>query len=302
MVDENDHKKVPEMLADSWLLFCIVASFLASLSFGINAHFKANGILLSFWRSAITTLVLLPIIFFVEWPQNPYFYVFAGLTATVGVVSDMFMYKAVSEHGSGPCLRLLNLRIPLGVVLGWIIFPASWFALGQSPYIFTGVMWAIILCGLSLFYMQKSALGKAATMVMLLPVTLYVITDILQKQSILYNPDPAGILMFLFFMCFVMLIVSALVCLFYKKTWIEPHIFKHAAWVSGIWLTLVAVKTAAMIGIPNPGYFSVFIGLSAVWAMLYNKWRQIPDHANPIAGGCLVLGAVLLAYFVSLVS
>jgi hypothetical protein len=36
--------------------------------------------------------------------------------------------------------------------------------------------------------------------------------------------------------------------------------------------------------------------------MLYNKWRQIPDHANPIAGGCLVLGAVLLAYFVSLVS
>lgn len=290
------------MLADSWILFCIVASFLAAISFGINAHFKANGILLSFWRSVFTTLALLPFAFFVKWPENPYFYIFAALTATIGVVGDMFMYKAVREHGSGPCLRLLNLRIPLGITLGWIIFPASWFALGQSPYIFTGVMWSIILCGVSLFYMQKNALGKASAVAMLLPVILYVFADILQKESILYSPDASGIFAFLFVMCFVMTIVSGLTCLLYKKAWLEPKIFKHSLWVSCFWLALVAVKTAALIGIPNPGYYSIFIGLAAVWAMLFNRWRKIPDNANPTAGVFLLVGAVCLAYFISLLS
>lgn len=290
------------MLAESWLLFCIVASFLASVAFGINAHFKANGILLSFWRSVFTTVALLPMVFFLKWPENISFYIFTALTATIGIISDMFMYKAAKDHGSGPCLRLLNLRIPLGVLIGWVLFPASWLVLWQQPVLLFGVLLAVTFCVIALFFMQKNPVGKVVIFAMLTPVTLYVMTDMLQKEAILFSPDLSGIYVFLFVMCAVMTVVSAIPCFFITKTFIEPKILKHGAIVSCIWLLLVAVKTAALIGIPNPGYFSIFIGLSAVWAMLYNKWKKIPDHASPVAGIFLVLGAVILAYLVSVAS
>lgn len=287
------------MLAESWLLFCIVASFLASIAFGINAHLKANPFLLSFWRSFITTTALLPCVFFLDWPENPMFYVFAALTAVFGIFGDMFMYKAAKEHGSGPALRLLNLRIPLGVSMGWVLFPASWWVLWGQPTLLIGVSVSLIVCMVSLFYMQKNPLGKSAILAMLPPVVFFVIADMFQKESILYNPNLSGIYVFLFFMCLVMTFISAVPCLLIKKSFFEAKIIKNSFIVSVIWLLLVAVKTAALIGIPNPGYYSIFIGLAAVWAMAFNKWKGIPDKASPVAGMLLVVGAILLAYLVS---
>lgn len=287
------------MLAESWLLFCIIASFLASVAFGINAHLKANPFLLSFWRSLITTLALLPVVFFLEWPKETGFYVFTALTATFGIIADMFMYKAARDHGSGPSLRLLNLRIPLGVFIGWVLFPASWFVLWGQPYILLGVFFALLVCMFALFFMQKNPLGKSVIWAMLPPVVLFVGADMFQKEGILYSPNLSGIYVFLFFLCLVMTFVSAIPCFWIKKTFIEPKIVKNGFIVSGIWLLLVAVKTAALIGIPNPGYYSIFVGLSAVWAMAYNKWKNIPDKASPVAGMFLVFGAIFLAYLIS---
>ena len=63
----------------------------------------------------------------------------------------------------------------------------------------------------------------------------------------------------------------------------------------GFFCALASINLA-----PNPAYFIAIAMLAPVWLMLAHKLRGVDDHANPLAGMLMVVGAIALVLITNL--
>lgn len=287
-------------MADLWLFFTLLASVLIAISFSINGRFKADPVLLVFWRSLFPAVLLLPTFMFFEWPSQYQFYVSAVVVGFIGFGADALVYRSAKNYGGSGTTRLLNMRIPIGVAIGFILFPESWYSLvNKDWYIALGVIVAVAICFFSLLRMNRNAVSQQIVKTMIPPVILYGLCDAFQKLGVLEVNSYIDIVMYVCLLSVSMSFFSgAFVLILGRRRFLEPHILKYGAYLSVAWILLVLVKSMALVGMPNSGYYGVFTGLSALWVTLHHKLFKISDDTNPFAGLSLMVGVMLLALLV----
>ncbi len=286
-----------------WIYLCIAASFLAALTWGLNGIFRANPVRLAVYRSFYVTLMLSPLLFFVELPEDKMFYIGFFLIGVIGIIVDIIIFKVVKDYkGSGPT-RVLNLRVPLTIVIGWFIFPESWSVIASQSLL---VELLVILCLAitlgSLFFMTKNPIAAKVLYLMLAPIIIVVCTDLFTK--VLLSGEGLSIshtFVSTWIVALGMLVSSLFVAKFTKTKLYDTSepIFKYSFYIMLSWLSLMSCKQLAMFYIENPGYYSLFVGLSCLWIMLYHKIKKEKDESSPIAGLLLLVSASILIVIVS---
>ena len=286
-----------------WIYLCIAASFLAALAWGLNGIFKANPVRLAVYRSFYVTLILSPLLFFVDLPKDKMFYIGFFLIGVIGIIADIIIFKVVKDYkGSGPT-RVLNLRVPLTIVIGWFIFPESWIVIaGQGLLVEILVMLCLAITLGSLFFMTKNPIATKVLYFMLAPIIIVVGIDLFTKVLLSGEGLSVAHTFVSTWLVALGMLVSSLVVAKVTKTKLydssEP-ILKYSFYIMLSWLSLMSCKQLAMLYIPNPGYYSLFVGLSCLWIMLYHKIKKEKDESSPIAGLLLVASASVLIIMVS---
>lgn len=288
-----------------WIYLCIAASFLAALVWGLNGVFRANPVRLGFYRSLYVSLLLSPVLLFVEFPKNNMFYIGFFLIGLFGIVCDIIIFKVVKDYkGSGPT-RILNLRVPITIVIGWLVFPESWDIISSQGVISELIVIACLSVTLgALFFMTKNPIATKVLYLMIVPIVTVVGIDLFSK--ILLSTDDISIgatFLSTWLVSFGMLVGSVIVAKYtstslYDTKSKEP-ILKYSFYIMLSWLVLMSCKQLAMLYVPNPGYYSLFVGLSCLWIMLYHKIKKEKDDSSPIAGLLLVISASVLIVLVS---
>ncbi|MCP4355481.1 MAG: hypothetical protein GY793_07600 [Proteobacteria bacterium] len=284
-------------MENSWIYFCLFASLFFALSWGLNGVFKVNAFRLSFWRGVIVSIILAPSLFFVDLPDNLIFYLgFLGL-GFIGYIADTIVFHTVKIYkGSGPT-RFMNLRIPISLILGWILFPTSWYAIVNHGVLFTSlVIISIVIATLSLFFMTQNPIAKKMVLLMSFPLVIFITIDFMTKYLFGIEGTLGLTIVSIFFMSSGMLFCSVIGIILSKTPIIDKNenTVRYSSYIALSWIGLMVCKQIVMLYASNPGYYSLFVSSSFLWIMLYHKLKKEKDELSPVAGLILFICTVVL--------
>tara|TARA_Y100001960_G_C14772361_1_gene880891 strand:- start:2643 stop:3515 length:873 start_codon:yes stop_codon:yes gene_type:complete len=286
-----------------WIYLCVGASFFAALAWGLNGVFKAHPVRLGFYRSLFVTILLSPVLLIVDLPKDASFYWGFALVGVFGVLADMLFFNVVKHYkGSGPT-RVLNLRVPLTVIAGWVLFPGSWDVVSsQGLTIELAIIGCLLVSLGALFFMTKNPVATKVLYLMAGPIAIYVSIDLLTKW-LFTGKDLAtsATILSIWVVALAMLVTAYFSALVTKTPLVDKNekTIKFSFIIMLSWLGVMVCKQLAMFYIPNPGYYALFIGLSCLWIMAYHKIKREKDESSPLAGMLLLLATIILTLIVS---
>lgn len=286
----------------TWWMYAIIASLSNAMFSEVNRVFKVGPFRLNFWQLTFSTLVLLPAIYHVSWPDNSMFYVVAflnGLAMTFGTVVKLRV--AAEQNG-----RVAVLTLPIKIIAAYLIwsvidsaFRAEFVA---DPWRGVGSLAMLALGCWALTWMFRHDKTKNILLVWILLAGLsFASVDILIKRTIATDLTMQIKMAYVFVAMLSGAGTSGLYLLLRqtRRELIQPGMLKAAVllMVAGI-ITLYAIVNSIGLA-PNPAYTGAITLLSYVWLFIYYRVFKIPDNADPYAGFVLVLAAFGLILFVN---
>jgi hypothetical protein len=284
-----------------WPLTAILFSIGISVYALLNQQIKASPTVLAFWRNIGVGVITLPLLFFINLPSQPIFYVAVVATGVLSLIFDITFFKNAARLGAGVVSRL----IPLGVVLTFIIWGLvspnwrqSFLSLGIIQQ--GAIILALVGCTLSVMIMKKSRYDVIALKRMMPIILSVAMIDVLTKVAMDSAALMAGIISYI---CLQGLTAGILLVLYQavvKKTPISiDQVTKNGAWNYGVFLIIIVVfilvcKTASIAWASNPSYVSAIGLLSPFWVDIYNRFKKVPDRSNQLAGFVVVLSVAVL--------
>lgn len=283
-----------------WAVLAIIAGMMNAAALEVNKTYKFQGLTLVFWRSCASTLMLLPFLFLMEWPQNAVFYMSVLIMAIASVIGLMVQFNLASKHNG----RVANLSQPISIIGTFII----WLALDQAEQLrFISDFWyaagVFISFGLmigALQFIRKNDTSWEAFLAIAPIGLLYAASTVLTKLMLDEGTGALAISLTWVFIGNIMMAFTALPVLMSQKIGDKNKAFMpkrilEASFLSGILHTASWVMfNYAMILSINPSYPTLVIALTPIWFALYYKCRGIQDNVSPFAGMVLAFSAILL--------
>ncbi len=286
----------------TWAFLALLAGITNCIQIEINRHYRHNGFELNTYRAVISALLLLPFVGFMEWPDDPRYYLAVFLSAVISVVGMMVQYNlAASKNG-----RVANLHQPLTIFLTfclWLMLDREQFNfLMNNPLNLIGILCSFALLFISIQFVRKNDAGWRALMAILPVGVLYAFLGIITKlvldqgaaQSTGLLPISLG---FVLLSNVMMAMISFPVVLSKKMEKRHPFnrkILKPALYISAFHTVSWVLINLATILAPNAAYPFAMTALSPLWFMLYYKVRGVKDDASPFAGGLMFAAALIL--------
>lgn len=285
------------LLADNWIALSLLASLIGAVMIQANHTFQLQGPVLILVRSAFASLLLLPVVLTVTWPQNQLFYVMTGGIALALFMADAVVFAAARGFGGRMASIFLPMKIIFGFIAWCLVDPGFVKALMQHPLHAAGVVGCLLLGGGGMLVMRASENGWRAFMFMLPCGLAFALSDTLVKLA-LRGQDLAAAVMVLTFLVNVVHVPVAMAWLARNggmKTLTLPR--RQTLLLAGGVMGLLAV---AMLGSmnsafslsPNPAYVNALGLLSIVWLSLYHRIRGYQDDVSIWSMAVFVLSAL----------
>ncbi len=283
-----------------WAILALFAGIMNAAALEVNKTYKFQGLTLVFWRSCASSLLLLPFLFLMEWPQNEMFYLVILLTAIASVIGIMVQFNLAAKHNG----RVANLSQPISILGTFII----WLALDQAEqmrfisdtWYAVGVFAAFAMMIGALQFIRKNDTSWEAFLAIAPVGLLYAVTTVLTKLMLDEGTGAFAISLTFVLLGNVMMVFTALPVLMSQKIGdknksIMPRRIFEAAFISGFFHTVswVTFNYAIIIAL-NPSYPSLIIALNPLWFALYYKCIGVKDTVSPVAGFVLALSAIIL--------
>lgn len=283
-----------------WLAF---GSMLANVGFFmVNQYAKQSGIQLVFFYRIWVLVILLPFAFWIDWPQDPIFYVMMLIIGCLSAFGDIKVLGGASKYGAGMVSRLMPYQI-------WVSF-FLWFAFDWQlllSYLEKPLLISIILICMSMtvyfsIRLTKCALSKEAMKEIVPAVLAYGIVLTLAKYALsLADPWHAS-LAYLSIQTCVLLTVTKLYAT-YKKVplLLDLRSIKQGLFSPGVlgvmvfWFAHMLFKNHATILADNPGYINVVLQLSPIFiALIYAIIGHKEQNVDVKSGMGIVLSVLVL--------
>ncbi len=282
-----------------WIFFAMIAGLGTAAQAEVNRQFKINGLVLTFGRFMMATLLLLPFVMGLKWPEPSLFYAAAAMSGAISVFGKVVQFNLAAQHNG----RVSTLFMPLQaftVFFLWMMVDSTVAeAYAAAPLRLAGVLMCFSVVAACMFAIRRNDIGWKA-FVMVAPVgILYACMDVITK-SILDEQSTTVIgiaLIYVFIASMSGLLVSsgflARQSNVLKKI-TNKKVLKASVIVAAMYITAYVAFIMAIMRVTNPAYVNALMMLTPAWLLAYNKLRNVPDDANPVAGTVMVAAAVAL--------
>jgi hypothetical protein len=282
----------------TWAFLALLAGITNCIQIEINRHYRHGGFELNAWRALISALLLLPFIGFMEWPEDPRYYLAVFFSATISVVGMMVQYNLAAQKNG----RVANLHQPITIFFTfclWLFLDQEQFDfLASHPLNLLGILLSFALLFASIQFVRRNDAGWRALMAIFPVGVMYaflgVITKLVLDTGTGLLPISLG---FVFLSNIIMVMVSFPVVISKNvrlKKPLHKAILKPALYVSIFHTISWILINLSTILTPNAAYPFAITALSPLWFMFYYKKKGIKDDASPLAGALMFLAAVML--------
>ncbi len=295
------------MILSLWPLWALCAAFLSALVPLIQERKPVSGYAVALWSKIILVTLLTPIVvFFVDLPKDPLFYVSCFISALIWSICDVIYFRAVPIVGAGVVSRLIPASVLLTFVGWFVIEPSLMRTYLETPLQFT--------------FLSMIILGAVACAVMLknCPVTLdgfkriwFVIFaasvgTMIDKLILGTSPAKMGPFAFAFIQGSFMVLLWCGWALLRKpiplKEFFAPTTLRTTLPIAICATLVVLLKFYALKGADHPALVSVIFFTDAVWILMFYRFLNRREDAQIWAGLGLVACAVLLILVKSFVT
>lgn len=279
-----------------WLFAAVAHSIFAACNAEINRIFQQEPFRLNLMRTAIATLVWLPLALVQPWPTDQLFYVTAVFSG-VAIVFGNLVLNDLSMRMSG---RVAALHIPLKAILVFAAWPliddAAWVHMTQEEPWQVGIgllFFAIMVAALNA--MRRNDASWSALKVLVPVILFYTVADIAARLQLEHENFGQLLVVYLFVAMSVSVVFSILLLPFRphpERPLVSRKLFQAAGWAATISMLNHVCFFIALTLAPNPAYVSMLGLMAPAWLMMYHRAFRIKDDASPWAGMVLVLGSI----------
>lgn len=288
----------------AWAVFALASAFLRSGSALIGEFSRVSSLHLMFWMRVVGFLLLLPVVFLVEWPGNPYYYLCVIATGFIFAFYDVLVFSLTARHGAGVVTRLEPLMV-WGVFFLWVLVtPSLLLDYIQNPVRGGGVLLSILACVYFSLRLKKCTISMDALKILWPYILMASVGLVLSKTAMNLSPFHSGILFYGFIQCAIALPIYVLLVSRNKFNLVGGEDFENR--VTGrrtvffgvmtglIWTIANIVKYYGITLAENPAYITVFGLTSPLWVLLVYKGIGRKEKAEIWPGLGIVASAAAL--------
>ena len=255
-----------------WVLFALAASVLNAFYYLSIQNAKINANVFMVYRGFMVVLFLLPVLLFFPARFSPNFYLMSALQGCIVAYTDYLSFRVNKNYGSETVSSITPLSVIIVFVAWCFINPATFFKYLDNPIksffivcSLLGVVWALL-------NYRKTPLTKKAFLLLIPVLILSSTISILNKLIMSYSGENPVLCA-----CWRVLILSSIIgvvhlYIYTKKKLPIRALFELKNIQKGcvliLLLTVLVLKSLAMLYTLNPAYVSCIVYLTAVWIMV----------------------------------
>jgi hypothetical protein len=280
-----------------WIVYALLHSLFRAMFVETGRFFPMDGWVKTFWQAGFGLVLLLPFIPMMAWPDEPMFYIAAGLvslTMTVGTLIQLNL--TLLQSG-----RVTGIYMPLEAAAAFLIWlavnPSSAAEMADNPLQIVAVVLAFAIAVTALLIVRPNDVGWRA-FALVAPVGIsFAVAGVVTKLTLPASDIMPLTLTFVFVNYMVMTAAMGLTLLIKKKA--TPDIFKTQTLKGGLITGLFSTSSYAtfIAGValaPNPGYTSFMAMLLPVWMIGLHKLFRVKEQASAVAAFLLIISAAIL--------
>jgi hypothetical protein len=281
-----------------WIPLGLMATLISTALPLIQEKRKADGFAVAVWMKIVAAIATLPILIWVGFPSNPYFFLMAFLSACLWAISDVIYFKSAPIVGAGIITRLIPTSVLLTFVL-WFFFEPSLLIQYLSKPLWAAVMAAAIIgASLSAFFLKKCTLSWQGFRMIWFVIFAACAGTILDKLTLNMSNRTSLPFVFIFTQACFMLALWGLWGIVKKPLSVQEFLSRNNR-ITGLSIGALAtvtliLKMFALKLTDHPAFLSVLLFTDAVWVLLYYKITKRKEDSNVIAGLGIVVCALVL--------
>jgi|GEM_PF-2324110 len=287
-----------------WFFFALTAAWLQASVRLINQYHQLPGIRLVFASKIIKTLCVLPLLLFIEWPQNPWFYLLLCASAPLAVYQDKSILDFTARYGAGTVTRIEPLSVPVVFVLWMVLHPALLVAYAQTPLWFAAICGCIVFAVICALQMRKSDMSAGALRAMIPLLLCISALNMVSKSAVDLAPDSNGIMAYVLIQSALMVAISG----FFNRDLVrqpmsllsDKAILKVGFILSMLTICIMVLRLTGFMFAANPAYVTAVMLTSPFWVILYYKIVKHEEKGDIRAGAGIVLSAIVLTAVIAL--
>ncbi len=284
------------------ILVTLLCSVFAAFYFITNDIFKIRGDVFVFWRSAFSTLALLPVIFFLDWNVPLPICLIVALANVFYTFGDIYLFNANKKYSASAITRILVCRNMVLFCVWPLLFHDYALRLFENKAILLGSFLLISTSTFALFKMGRNSIGREIIFAAI-PALLFLSIGELFVGIAVKGRSTLDFALSLAFVASVTMATLSGAVLVIKSGWEKNIPLFEGSWVkSGIinaffFLGVVTTKSIGISLLENPGYFGAMVTIYTLWIYLLHKyWLKRRELADPRLGFIVVLCSIGLAY------
>ncbi len=292
-----------------WVWFALLAAISQAGLALVNEFFKVSPIGMLFWMRAICLCFLFPVVFLVDLPTDPFYYLFVFIGALIFAYSDLVRFGVVAKSGAGIVTRLDPLAVAITFVVWTALSPALFFSYLAEPLRAGGIVVSLIGCVYFALRLRKCEISYEALRHMAPALLLSAVGIITGKFAMMHASLLNGVIGYVFFQSFIVLSVYIIALNIPSIANRLPHrdmlcrslkekiVLLAGGSMAIAWLFHTPSKWMAISLVENPAYVTM-IGLSApLWVILLYKAIGRRDENDVYSSLGIVFCIAMLVVF-----
>lgn len=271
-----------------WIGLGILAAIVSSGIPLVQEKHKGNPFAVAIWVKIGVALLTLPFVLYFGLPDNPRFYIFAGLSAAIWSISDVIYYRSVSEVGAGVVSRVLPSAAILSFLVWFMINPDQLQKYLENP-IQGGLIFLIIIAASILaMLMRKCPVSWRGIQLVWFVLLAAAIGPLVEKISMGSEPSIKAPFAMTFVQAVMMLTFWAVFAAIKRPITLTTFTLS-TSWKTGLMISVfmtvvLCSRFTALQYVEHPAFLSVILFTDALWILLYYRLTGRKDDSKIWAG------------------
>lgn len=264
----------------------------------VSQYLDLPAITKTFWRGIIPLVCITPLLFFIELPTSPIFYIATCITSLLAAYGDTKNFEATVKYGAGIVTRMKPFAIWFIFIIWFFLSAETRESLLSQPIKSLGIIITLIIGVISASFMARCAISRSALRFYIPIICFAVLTDILNKTAMDNSPLLSGVVTYVWIQALIITLIMAFMqhkdARYSYKDIFTPKLIKAGLLIGSLFVFANLTKNSAMSFTSNPAYVTAITFANPVFVTLYYKWIKHKEQANIYAGYGVVASAIAL--------
>ncbi len=291
----------------NWIALALIFSFIRTGFTMLNEWAKLPGTVMLVWRGFWPFVFMTPVMWLIEMPDQPLFYLFVAINAVFAGITDAYNFESSARYGGGVTLRLQPISLVV-VFLMWLLISTEQRSLVMShPYHMAGILGCLALGAYALSHLRHCEISRSAFLFLIPVIVASPFVDIFNKLSMDTVGTWHAVVTYIWCQSGLMTVMGIAFLAMKQKAHLKAVSQvsqQHLAFGCAMGAILVCAglsKNSSMMLTPNPAYVAAIAMVSPLWATLLYKVLGKKEEANVVMGLLFVFFVTLMLLIAGLI-